>query len=651
MITRVILFAASLLALLFIAFKGAYRASLTLAQPKRRTLFILSAAAAFALTFPILNLSFSYLAKETPRKRVFLYIDNSFSMRSAVEKDTFFAKIAEWKQTAPYRVETFFFDRVAMRADAPTFSGSQTRFNAAFAHYANAKRETDNARMVIVTDMKGTLSRIPDETAYIVSVANNETPNIAITRAEGTPSLRVGERITITYGITAEHLKELTSAEITVTLDNRLIARNTLSLSNGVTLFSVSYTPEREGEALLSARLSRIEHEATEDDNARHDILRVEKRSIDLLLVSGAPAKDFGILKNAIQNDRAINLRESALSELKTSIPSSLLKSAYDAVIVLNPNETLFAAAGDFFSRLTREGVPLLVLYATDGKEDPKHPALFPKVQRENAPIRLTVVDANAPYIRLSRSEEETRALWESITFFDTLFVPANFSGTPLIRANGKPAVTRSTVGKSLVIHVFMAPLYELKLYGTVFDLDGYYDTFIAAALTSMKASGKGGDVVITPETARVGERVTILSETPLTLFYTDSAPSITNAAVKGNDMTLTKTNALRVPKTITTLVTPEEPGVIRVGDYRKTAINPPYEETLSDDAPLRAYAESRGTIYEGLDAAFWNEVTFEDAIIETQKRVSLWRNPLYFGILTVLILTLWSLKRRYALS
>lgn len=650
---------------------------------RRRALFILSLVAFALILFPLANVRVSYIAEKTLPPRVYVYVDDSISMRQRYEQGVFSNEIAQFLARATGSTpEHVTFGSFIRKSEGVFFHDARTRYEHLFTRIITRKK---NTKHIIVSDGNAI---IPMENAYalppLITVRPNvPATNIALARGIAKGETARGEAVvntplTLEYTLYAEGLAGDDRVRVTFAVDEKEVHTTNIRIENGKTLFSIPYTPKTQGVKVLSTRVTPVTGERTDFDNELHRVIEVTKEKKNVLFLAGSPAKDVGTLRAFLEKEKTLSLTSHVFMPGKETAVTLPEGDDIDLLIVMNPTEEVGNALSPFIDAYMRKGGPILVFYATYAEDVPRYRAIFPAVRKTFASIALSIEESDSPFIRFLSDSEKNKAIWRRFSFFTTHFVPTEYVGGVLLRANGEPALVYRKVEQSDVLSVFFAPLSLLKMYGSRLGLDRYYDVFLARAIDTLL---EAKDEVLPLSTDRdnytLGDhvRVTVRHEAGagsayLVASYESNASPRSIPRAKESDTHITvsreRPKALLLShegrRSYTFLA--KDPGLLRVSLHdgngvafakHVVALTPAYEEVVPPGDGGEALAAlatlTEGAYYDRLSGAIWQEERFEKEVIRHTASQSLWRNPFYFFTLLLILLVLWALKRLSGLS
>ncbi|MBI4978127.1 MAG: hypothetical protein HZC28_11630 [Spirochaetes bacterium] len=625
-----------------------------MSAPRKRLLFVLQTISAVMLLFMIIDIVPSFTVRKNTHEAV-IYLDNTFSMQRNYSKDTLLRDIARWQHdSGPVKTRRILADIFLDDKASPVFknAGSPT---ALFTHAAAAK----SAQVIIISD--GEHMQIPAHLAglsNIVAIRPVPAANYAIT-AVIPRTLIAGTVTELRYLVTRRAVSNM--LQIAVTANGNTIAQRTVPPGTGTVAVNVPYRPDRAGTAVLKASIVRSGNDTSDVDNERIDIVSVEKEKTGVVVVTGAPTKDTGILRDFFTRDSSVSLAmvDPAQGNIRIENP--------DVVFLINPTGPALDAVKEYLPG-ARRAVPLVCVYSTYSDAPEAYRYLVPRVQRETGTYALAPAEDDDDITRLTATYDGTRSVWRSVTFLDTLFLPERSDAHVLLTANNRPAITARLVSGVPVIYVYIGPLWRLKLYGSTMDLDRYYDVLIANMVRALGASSEDKALAADTYTLAVGDTARLTLRVPDgggTLRVHESGMPLTNEtaledvsvkAVRGS-VSVMKLGAGRqsVP------LNASDAGLFTV-DLQSAgntsaitiAVNPSYDEIITADdgrERMQAIAKNSGKYHESFDQGIWRDIMRKTSIQEQQVSFHLWRNPYYIVLLLVLLTITWFMKRRFGLS
>lgn len=621
-------------------FRAHYRSDIAVSNERKRRLFILQTVVLALLVVPIADIDIPFSCTRTRPATTAVVLDDSFSMRRNYDVRTLTNDLARF--CAGMRgIEVYDADSFVRRHGEPLFLRAGDH-HALFSFLADARPSS----AVVISDGEG-MAAFPGLTNMFM-VRPSVRPFIAVSGIVPR-SLREGEDAELLYVIA--YRGAVQAAEFSLQENGRVYTSFPLRLTGETNMRKrVRYRPHRSAEALLTASVKSSADDTAIEDNTRSDIVTVERGSTAVMLISGGPTKDMGMLKTFLSGDASIRLSSYGIGE--TARPD-----ACDLVIIVDPTRDMAVRSAAALTAALARGTPFIILYSTRGEEVPGFSGLFPAAVRRGGKLALSPADNASMLCRIGVSDAENEARWRSMTMFDTLFIPDR-ELTPLVLAGDAPAVSTASAGRSRVVYVGCAPLWRLKLFGTAVGVSGLYDTFVSTMVNELTRPSFGS-MAVSDRTVDVGGAVRIRlrpgSAGVISAFYRDAVSNTNHIsaaaidAVRGSVMSVKAVSPLAVTFMSPGICTLRfENGAVREDVI--VAVNPPYSEIVSAPGAMASIASNTGgayfTVLDDVRRAL-KPVTVKELRSFT---VSSWRNWTYLMVTVLACLLLWVMKRRYGL-
>jgi hypothetical protein len=424
----------------------------------RRTLIALRSLALATLLFavfqPILNSS----TTDTVRPEASLVLDRSMSMqlpqaghiqtageetRQQAMMESAHAILTDAELRGPNRLPVF-----AVGEKSETFAGlidslkptaSVTDLASIFPAVREARRTTNTEALILYTDGAFTAGENPIYPAeqlgvpiFVVGLGDSsEARDIAVSELFTNEIAQVGATqpvdITVHYG--GVHPGEHVLVELFE--EQTKIGEQSVELKQPVGDIAVSfpYKPAQEGIKKLTARVSRVEGEASDKNNLRLAYVKVLRNKFKVTLFAGAPSSDVGFVKQFFENNPTYELKtyiQKKGSEYYEGTPDRTALSATDLVILVG--FPIAATSDESVSivrdLLTKGGKSLLFIpsrqldyakLATLGEALPFHVDARSASQNElKAGLELTSSAKDNPILRIPAGERSDMQ-WENL--------------------------------------------------------------------------------------------------------------------------------------------------------------------------------------------------------------------------------------------
>ncbi|MEK6793649.1 MAG: hypothetical protein AABZ39_02650 [Spirochaetota bacterium] len=643
-----ILLAILILAILqWLNHRSLYRAEVDIPMKRKHVLFALQAAVIVLLVQPLADINFAMSCTCARPSTTAVVLDDSFSMRrnyDVLMLTNEFRRFCEAKDRA---IERYSADGFVRPYREPLFLRASDH-HSLFAFLADARPSS----VVMISDGES-MTLMPGLT------------NMMMVRPEGRPFIAISGIMprTMREGIETELIYTVAyrgaaaAAVVTLSENRRTYATIPIRLASATNVrLRIPYRPRAASEVLLTAAVSGVTNDTAADDNVRNDIVAIERESTSVMLIGGAPSKEYGMLKTFLAGDSSIRLSAFAASE---SVPAM----SADLVIIVNPTREAVSHASVPIERALLRGTPFIIFYSSIAEDVSGFSGLFPAVTRRNGKIALSVTDNASILTRIGTTDAENDARWRSMTMFDVLFVPDR-ELTVLIKGNDAPAISSAIAGRSRVVYVGCAPLWRLRLFGTAVGLSGLYDA-VVSTLVHESTRPSFGSIAASERTCDIGGTIQVRVRSgrtgTLSAFY--SAASHTNisssAAVEVDARAVSRVPIGASPVAVTCM----SPGLCTLrfesGDRREDmliAVNPAYGEIVATGTDaMRAIASNTGGAYfTALDtahaASIWRAIPPMKIREMRTVAVNVWRNWPFLIITVLLCLLLWYLKRSFGL-
>ena len=535
-----------------------------------------------------------------------------------------------------------------------------------------------------------------------IIVSSIFTPEVAFARDQVAVSVRVRGQ-----GLAGQ------SAVLKLALGDQTVAQQTITFTdNGEQTIPLMFRPTAAGEFVLNASIDPRPDEAVKENNSASQKLRVIDRKIRVLLVEQTPRWEFRYLQAILLRDTRIELKcvlvegdpsitQDTGSPYLAKVPDAKADLfGYDLIIigdvdpkVFTPGQfdainefvskfggSLIVLAGHNFSPAAYRRTPLEKLLPIELGVPATESLASLNRETNLRPISLELTAAGRlnPMLRLSDREEESLATWKGLApvFWTARVVGAKPAAEVLLvdpdpaktsRAGKMPVLALQPYGTGQVLYVGTDNLWRWRKNKGELAYNVFWGQVTGRmALTHLLGGAKRTQLSTDKESYVTGDRVTVYARLYQEGFVPITTPTVRAEYVVGKDAATKTEVQLRA--------LPDQPGIYRgefnalkPGEYafsvetdpaapvKFAATEPKFEpgETAMNEALLRDMAKrSGGAFFREEDLVGMPDVVSKKAEhVHTTVEAELWSSPLVFGLIFLVAVAEWVLRKRLQLK
>lgn len=340
----------------------------------------------------ILSLFYEPTARITHYKQqppvVALLVDNSQSMTVSEPSGTYAAMLESWVKNNPIlnlgSDARVLYNTFASTPDTFTYTlPRQLKFNGESTDLSmvmiqlKKRLVTDNIQAaVLLTDGNYNVGRNPLYDAeelgiplFTVGVGDTtQQKDVLVERVLTNAIAYVNTRVPVDILIKSSGYRDQT-VEVTISKGTNVLDRSIVRLAEGTLTYPVrlSIVPESEGVHKHTVRVSHLEGELTEKNNAQSLFIKVLKDKVRVVIFAGAPHPDVSTVKQIFAEDERMTVRafvQKAVNEFYEGGYSRSTIDSSDCIVLINfpTRHTSSAVLKDIVDAIERTKKPLLFI-------------------------------------------------------------------------------------------------------------------------------------------------------------------------------------------------------------------------------------------------------------------------------------------------
>jgi hypothetical protein len=302
-------------------------------------------------------------------------------------------------------------------------------------------------------------------------------------------------------------------AIITLKENGKSIVQKKIVLSNiGITRVDFDYTPETEGEKLITIELSKLSDEENPNNNFKNKYINVLDKKVNVLLVSSSPSSDFSIIKNILTADENYKVESivqiSSSKFLEGNLELSKVDSANVLVLIGFPSKNSSPQLESKIRTTIDEQKPFLMIFSagTDLKKlnsfSNELPLIMNNIKGNFIEVQPSIADLNSSL--LSNYSPEYISLWNnlppvnqprfnlSLKAGSSIIAKSNFRGA----ITNTPLIISRAVGKSRSIVITANNVWKWKLNANESN-DNVFDEFILKSIEWLNVDSENPQLII----------------------------------------------------------------------------------------------------------------------------------------------------------
>jgi uncharacterized membrane protein len=521
----------------------------------------------------------------------------------------------------------------------------------------------------------------------------------------------IKDQVSVTVRVRGQGLKGQTG-RLALRLGDEEVAAKDVQFTGGEESVQLSFTPQKAGEFELSASIPPRDDETIKDNNSASQRLRIIDSKIKVLFVEQTPRWEFRYAQAVFLRDRRMDPKFVLLSadpQLSRDTGSPYLETfptakedlfKYDLIIIGDVNPATFAPetldalnefvtkfggsiifiAGQAYDPLAYAKTPLEKMLPVEW--DSFGGAPLPAGAQRPTTLALTAAGRTDPMLEVSPDERENASIWKS--FGPILWINrvsrAKAGARVLLedtdpakttRAGRMPALAFQQYGVGQILYIGTDDLWRWRQEA---DLPYYAllwgQIVQRMALPHLLGGAKRTQLSVDKQRYATGDRVTVFAR-----LYDAAFQPIRQPAIEGSYAVAPGPgHAAAAPQNVQLRAVPDQPGMYRgefvpvdAGVYKFgvssdpgtsldfSVTQPRFEsgESAMNEPLLKEMARvSGGAFFREEDLAGLPEkLSQKDERISRVVEADLWASPFYFGLLTLLAVAEWILRKRYELK
>jgi uncharacterized membrane protein len=545
--------------------------------------------------------------------------------------------------------------------------------------------------------------------AYGVGITE---PRDVIVDSVFTPDVAfIKDQVSVTVRFRGQGL-EKQKGRLRLRLGDQEVAAQDVQYTGAEQSVSLSFTPQETGEFELAASIPPRDDETVKDNNTASQRLRIIDSKIKVLFVEQTPRWEFRFAQTVLLRDRRVDPKFVLLSadpQLARAPGSPFLEKfptskedifKYDLIILGDVDPSTFApdALQNLNEFVTKFGGAMIfiagqaydpIAYAKTPLEkmlpiewDSFGGATAPAGVQRPTTLALTPSGRTDPMLKLSPDERENTGIWKS--FGPILWinrVSRSKAGAQVLLEDTDPATTTRT-GRMPAVAFQQYGVGQVLYIGTddfwrwrqEADL-AYYPLLWGQivqrmALPHLLGGAKRTQLSVDKQRYTAGDRVTVFAR-----LYDAAFQPVKEASVDGSYVISPGPGKpAGAAQKLELRAVPDQPGTFRgefvpvdAGVYKFSMSSDP-RTTLDFSVTRPRFESGESAMNEPLlkemarvsGGAFFREedlAGMPDKLLQTDERISrtveadLWSSPFYFGLLALLAVAEWILRKRYELK
>jgi hypothetical protein len=206
----------------------------------------------------------------------------------------------------------------SMSKDSVSFAGEGTDIGGALKQVKKLAAERNIQAVLLLTDGTVTAGSGPAYEAeelgvpvFAVGIGDSSEPHDVLVRNVVANTITyVGTKVPVNATIKSSGASN-ERVEVTLMEGGKTLDRKTISLEPGTREYDVplSFVPDHEGTQKLSVDVSHLNGEISYQNNRSSMFVKVLKSKMQILLVAGSPSPDVSVIRQALQNDKNVELK------------------------------------------------------------------------------------------------------------------------------------------------------------------------------------------------------------------------------------------------------------------------------------------------------------------------------------------------------
>jgi len=539
---------------------------------KRVLLIALRSLAVMLIIFVLFEPIFSLIRKSNEKPILAVLIDNSKSMTITdktgnreetlrnILKDNMASAVLKGMNGVGEVKYALFSDKFAI---VPGFALDSLRLNGSgtdIAHALHQLKETsaeENLQAVLLlTDGNYNVGQNPIYEAetygkpiYVVGIGDSsEQKDLLITKVLTNEIAYIDSRVPVDVKVKSSGFSG-ERVEVALREDGKTIDQQFIVLKSGTNEHPVQlhFVPKEEGMRKYTVTISNLPGELTEKNNYRSFFVKVLKSKIKVLLFAGAPSPDVSFIRQAIENDKNIEVKtfiqKSGSEFYEGNFSASTLKD-YDCFMLVgfpiysSPQQVLDAIK----NAAQEQNKPLFVVLSrkTDLSRLKALESVLPftviqiRSEEISAFVQISPAQKTHPTVKLSNA-----GAWDKLPPIyktESVFRPKPESDIiGLMKINNitfsEPMLLARKLNKQKSLAVLGYGIWRWKLLaGGLSDMEDVFQSFISNSIRwlTTREDEKQVRLATTKEIYNSGERVEFLGQ-----VYDENYEPVENADVK----------------------------------------------------------------------------------------------------------------------
>jgi uncharacterized membrane protein len=622
-----------------------------------------------------------------------------------------------------FNVETYLFGKTEAPVDGPGWLADyqpaidETAIGDAVRDVLERKRGQPVAGIVLITDGGNNAGSPPMEAAegasrdgvpiYPYGVGITSPRDIVVSHLSAPEIAFTKDEVAVTVQVRGQGLSGQTGT-LSLKLGDDVVATKDLTFTGADEIVPLTFTPQTKGDFELTASIPPRDDEASKDNNAASQRLRVIDDKIKVLYIEQTPRWEFRFLQETLLRDRRIqpsfvlvdgdpSIAAAEGSPYLEKFPEEKDKLfKYDMIIIGDVDPKVFSAEevdaiGEFVSKF---GGAVMFIAGRNYMPEAYRGSVVEKMlpvelepyhdEGTGGPIHLalTPLGETSEMLRLTSDAQENADLWAKLppVYWDYKVARPKPAAQVLVEDPDKskasqfgnmPVLATQQYGVGQVFYLGTDQLWRWRRGAGAEEYPLLWGQVVqGGALAHLLGSSKKTQLSVDKEEHNVGDPVTVFAR-----LYNDSFQPISDPQVQAQYSVETTGSASSGEQTPVMLrAVPDQPGMYRgdfvalkVGRYRFSTVNDPatsveftarepqFElgETAMNEGLLRQMAAtSGGSFFREEDlAGLAKQLNAKPEALHTTRDVEVWSSPFYFLLMCVVAGTEWFLRKRWNLK